>query len=191
MDESPASGPSSAVTRGARVFFALVPDDGVRAALAPLARRWAQESRGRASMPESMHLTLAFIGDAAPSRLERLAAVGCHVPHVGFELDLDRVGGFRRARVAWVAPSALPQALLALQGGLVAALAAEGFPVERRPFQPHLTLARHCSAPVVPTTMPAIRWLVSRLALIASTLDPAGARYRELAGWDLRDTAAC
>jgi len=186
MDASPAIRSSHAAARGTRAFFALVPDAGVRAELARLARQWAQQARGRPSSTESIHLTLAFIGEVDAFRLALLEAVGGRVPGGAFDLDLDRVGDFRAARVAWIAPSAPPEALYALQRALVAALAGEGFPIDRRSFRAHLTLARHCSAPVAATAIPTVRWPVSRFALMASTLDPAGARYRELAGWDLQ-----
>jgi 2'-5' RNA ligase len=176
---------SPAAPRGVRLFFALVPDADVRTALARLARKCAGEAGGRPSSPEAMHLTLAFIGEVDASRRELLAAIGARLPRIAFDVDLDRIGGFRAARVAWIAPSAPPEALSALQVALATELASAGFPTERRPFRPHLTLARHCRVPLASVPTPNVHWPVSRLALIESTLDPAGARYREVAGWEL------
>jgi RNA 2',3'-cyclic 3'-phosphodiesterase len=173
-----------------RLFFALVPDADVRAQLAPVAREWALRAHGRPTAAESVHLTLAFIGVVPRERVDVLVAIGAAMPRGRFDVALDTVGDFRHTRVAWIAPSAPPPALFALQAALAADLAARGFAVESRPFRAHLTLARKCGAALVTTTIPAIRWRIDRLALIASTLDRAGARYRELASWPLYVPAA-
>lgn len=186
MDWPPRSPPPAAPDQQPRVFFALVPDSDMRTRLAPLARQFAQRMRGRATAPESLHLTLAFVGIVSPERVDDLVAIGASAPHDGIDLTLDTVGVFRRARVAWIAPAATPRALAALQGALALAVTAQGFVFDERPFRPHVTLARKCVTALVAEAIAPIAWRIQRLALMASTLDPAGARYRELAGWPLR-----
>jgi 2'-5' RNA ligase len=56
-----------------------------------------------------------------------------------FELVLNRVGVFRRARVGWLAPEITPDTLVALHAALAAALIDASFPLEARPFHPHVT----------------------------------------------------
>src|SRR5256885_1011054 len=65
-----------------------------------------------------------------------------------FGIALDRVGGFRRARVAWAGASAAPAPLLDLQARLEAGLRASGFDLEERAFAPHVTLARKTARPL-------------------------------------------
>ncbi|MEP7182030.1 MAG: RNA 2',3'-cyclic phosphodiesterase [Betaproteobacteria bacterium] len=172
------------------MFFALVPDAGVRAQLAPVAREWALQTHGRPTAPDSIHLTLAFVGAVPSQRVAALVAIGVAIPRAGFDLALDTVGDFPRAGVAWIAPSQSPRLLVALQTTIANALVDRAFPVDARPFQPHVTLARQCTSALATTTIAPIRWRVARLALVASTLDRAGARYRELAGWTLDTPAA-
>jgi len=101
-----------------------------------------------------------------------------------FTLPLDRVGGFRAAGIAWLGTDSPPPGLLRLADALRCELAANGFPVEARPFHAHVTLARRCGS-VVPAAVEPLMWRGDRLTLSASELRPEGSRYRELAAWPL------
>jgi 2'-5' RNA ligase len=165
-----------------RVFFALPLDPPLQSALAEIATGVANSADGRATRAASIHLTLAFIGDVDAARLPALVAVGTRLEGSAFTLQLDRLGAFRRAKVAWIAASTVPPALTALQATLVAALTQSGFATEARPFAPHVTLARHCARAQDPRAIaPALAWHVDAFALWAS----GGGRYEELARWPL------
>lgn len=168
-----------------RAFFALWPDATVRAALAPLVRDIARKVHGRPAAVESIHLTLAFLGEVAEAALPSLEAIGAAMPRGTCVMQLAQCGTFGGARVAWVAPAETPPELVTLESQLRAALAAGGFRTEERPFAPHLTLARKCGRALPRTAITPIAWNVDRLSLVASSLEPGGARYREIAGWPL------
>ncbi len=168
-----------------RAFFALVPDEAVRASLALLARDVARRSRGRPVSGEHVHLTLAFLGDVGTATLPALRAVGDRLPRVGAVLEFDVLGAWRASGVAWVGPSALPPALTALHSKVNAALTQAGFAVDARAFRPHVTLARRCMQPLPRTRTASIRWRVDRLVLVGSELRPEGPVYRDLAAWPL------
>ena len=53
----------------------------------------------------------------------------------------------------------------------------ESLPVEKRPFRPHVTLARHAAGAVPPSETAPLRWPVNGHALVQS----AGGRYTPLA----------
>lgn len=168
-----------------RLFFALWPDAAVHAALAPLVQDVARMAHGRATAVESVHLTLAFLGEVATTALPSLEAIGATMPRGCFELRLAQCGAFARSRVAWVAPVDVPGELARLESELRPALAAGRFRTEARPFSPHLTLARRCTRPLATFAIVPIVWRVRRLSLVASDLKSGGARYREVAGWPL------
>jgi len=168
-----------------RAFFALWPDATVRAALTPLVRDIARKAHGRPTAVESIHLTLAFLGEVAEAALPSLEAIGAAMPRGTCVMQLAQFGTFGGARVAWVAPADVPPELVILESRLRAALAAGGFRTEERPFAPHLTLARKCGRALLRTAITPIAWNVDRLSLVASSLEPGGARYREIAGWPL------
>jgi len=97
--------------------------------------------------PQSIHLTLKFLGDVAVSRLEEIGAAleeaTLGVPR--FRLTVGGLGVFpgrNRVRVAWVGVSGDMDVLERLQRRVDSALVRLGFAAESRGFTPHLTLAR-------------------------------------------------
>ena len=137
--------------------------------------------------PESLHVTLRFLGDVPVARLgELVAAVAKELASVPpFAFAFGPVMGLptlRRPRVLAleVTPAEpLAQAAAAVERGVVAA----GFPAEERPFRPHLTLAR------VKGRAPATDGIASpacepsdarEVVLMQSELHPQGARYTPL-----------
>jgi RNA 2',3'-cyclic 3'-phosphodiesterase len=97
--------------------------------------------------PGNIHLTLKFLGETDPDRIsgiqnkltETLAAFA------PFRLSMNSAGVFpntQRPRVLWVGLKDDDGALETLQSNIEKALESVGFPIEHRPFSPHLTLAR-------------------------------------------------
>jgi 2'-5' RNA ligase len=173
------------VAASSRVFFALWPDDAVREALAALAHEVARETRGRSPPESNAHLTLAFLGEQPSHRIEALRGLASSVRARSFGLTLDEIGCFRKNGVAWLGASAPQPNLLALQTNLALALRDEGFPVDERPYTPHLTLARRIRASIQRNLPRPILWEVTSFALVASELGRAASTYRTLAEWPL------
>jgi 2'-5' RNA ligase len=168
-----------------RVFFALWPDAQARAQLASLAREVALENGGRPTPPDRIHLTLAFLGEQPMIRVDSLCRLGALVRARDFVLALDRIGGFSRTGIAWLGASAAQAELSALHAELTGALRSRGFPIEERPYAPHLTLARH-STTVIERTLPQpIAWRATSFTLVASELGAGGPAYRSIAAWPL------
>lgn len=95
---------------------------------------------------ENIHLTLKFLGDISPSNVEMLARnlKAEANQHPFFEIQFKGLGVFpnpKRPRVLWIGIQA-PAELAALHFGLEAALVKLGYPSEKRPFSPHLTIGR-------------------------------------------------
>jgi 2'-5' RNA ligase len=169
-----------------RVFFALWPDASAREGVAALARDVVSRAGGRAPRPENVHLTVAFVGNVEPDRLAELQHIGASAAKSAapFTLKLDRLGAFHHAGIAWLGADTLPTELEDLVFALRNGLAAEAFPVERRMYRAHVTLARRCGT-VATVEIPPISWRVERVTLNASELSAAGSIYRELAAWPL------
>lgn len=100
----------------------------------------------RWSTPESLHLTLKFLGDVPDERVPELhdalhAAVQGARP---VPIAVEGCGAFpaaERPRVIWAAVAPEP-GLELLQHGVERAFTPLGFPPDGRPFRPHLTLGR-------------------------------------------------
>lgn len=95
---------------------------------------------------ESYHVTLKFLGEVRPDRIdgiqEALEKVGRST--TSFTLGLGGFGAFptiRRPRVIWLGVNATPE-LRCLKQDLEWTLSEWGFETETRAFHPHLTLGR-------------------------------------------------
>jgi RNA 2',3'-cyclic 3'-phosphodiesterase len=98
--------------------------------------RWAR--------PESLHITLKFIGEQPPERVEAITERLRRVDANAFEIRAGGYGFFPTAkapRVFWIGIHAGPQ-LAELAESIDIATAELGVPREDRPYSPHLTLAR-------------------------------------------------
>jgi len=94
--------------------------------------------------PESLHITLKFIGEQAPERVEAITERLRRVESSAFAIRSGGYGFFPTAkapRVFWIGIHAGPE-LAELAGRIDVAVAELGIPREDRPFSPHLTLAR-------------------------------------------------
>lgn len=152
---------------------------------------------------EGIHLTLKFIGEVEASRLPAMQSQLAQALSQPRELSLTLrdTGSFsdgRAPRVLWAGVEEEPAGALAeLAGAIDTALAAADVPQERRPFRPHLTLARlpdrmaeadrrRCAAAVAGIEAPALPpWQVEGVSLMQSFLGAGGARYRCLERWRL------
>lgn len=172
-----------------RVFFALWPDAFVLDALDDLAHAGVAACGGRRSRRDSLHMTLVFIGATSPGQLDMLRAAADSVRAAPFEMVLDRIGYWPHNRILWAGCHAAPSGQRRLLRLLEETLAAAGFPSERRPHFPHVTLARDARCRESPALDAAVRWQVAEFALVESFLQPSGARYRVLARWPLIENA--
>lgn len=170
-----------------RLFFALWPDADLRAALDAEAGRLHRVRGGRRTRAETIHLTLAFLGEVERARLPALLemAAGIRVPR--FEVRFDRFDCWRHNRVAHLGASQVPPRLLELVRQLEAGSRQLGLGVERRPYVPHITLLRHadCAPEMTNPAPPELRWLARDWVLVSSSLRSGGALYEQLGRWPL------
>ncbi|NJD24338.1 MAG: RNA 2',3'-cyclic phosphodiesterase [Betaproteobacteria bacterium] len=168
----------------ARVFFALWPLASLAAELSAIAARWAQSAGGRATRRDTIHLTLAFLGDVPTARLGALRRAAERVRGESFDLTLNRAGVWRHNRIAWVGADTVPPALAGLAGSLAGELAAAGFAVADpgRRFVPHVTLVRKVLdlTSVAPPFAPLL-WRCDRFVLVRSRLSAKGSDYEQVA----------
>ena len=193
-----------------RLFLALDIDDVIRGRLnrfvegvsnfAPDAR-WVK--------PESLHITLKFIGEQPDAAVESIKQVLATISSPSTEIHFHGCGFFpnpKSARVFWIGMESGPH-LASLADTIEGRLSTLGIPKEDRAFSPHLTLARAGGRSGSP------RWrkgdrsnhvfqtLQEKLAalpapkfgtmtsheffLYQSQLSPKGSKYTKLAGFEL------
>lgn len=131
-----------------RTFIAIELDGELQDYLRGIIRRLAgQLPRLRWVDPAATHLTLAFLGelDDAQVALARQATLNAAAQGDAFSFWLRGLGTFgsgRQPRVLWIGVDEPSGALRRLHVALHEHLERAGFPIERRPFAPHLTLSR-------------------------------------------------
>ena len=171
----------------ARVFFALWPSPEVAAQLGLVAAEAAKCLGGRPSRPETIHLTLAFLGDVAERDLPSLTDLAGKVAFSPFELLVDRLAVWRHNRLLWAACQASEE-LAGLAGNLRRQIVAKGFSIDRpaMDFLAHVTLVRGIATAMTTddTTLPAIRtlrWPCREFVLVRSSRAASGAYYEVVA----------
>jgi 2'-5' RNA ligase len=168
-----------------RLFFALWPGEAERAGLAGLQRSLLPHA-GRATCPEDLHLTLAFLGEVALDRRACCEDAAGSVQTPPFVLRLDYVAYWPHPQVLWCGARTIPPPLAALVLSLTQALRPCGFPGERRPYTAHVTLARKVRA-FDSLATPAARdwyldWPIKGFVLAANRPGPPP-RYQVLRRW--------
>ncbi len=193
-----------------RLFVALDINDDIRNRIA----RFLEGVRGFAPdvrwvRPESLHVTLKFIGERPDEDVDRIKQTLATIDADRIEIRLCGYGffpGAREPRVFWIGIDAGSE-LASLAGTVDAKLASLGIPKEEHPFSPHLTLARGARGSGSPRRQKkdgpnsVFQRLQEKLAalpapefgtmtaheffLYQSQLAPGGSRYTRLAGFPL------
>ena len=192
-----------------RIFIALDIDEAIRDRIARFldgVRGFAPDARW--VRPESLHVTLKFIGETAPENVdpikEKLKAVEANA----IEMNIRGSGffpGAKSPRIFWLGIEAGPS-LAALASTVDDRVAALGIAKEDHPFSPHLTLARGGGSAGSPRSKsdgfkPSFQRLQEKLAalpvpefgtmtareffLYQSHLSRGGSRYEKLASFTL------
>ncbi len=138
----------------------------------------------------NLHITLKFLGETEPKRLERIGPVLAEAARgaAPFSLTVAGVGTFggRVPRVVWAGVTEGASLLGGLAGVVDNGLARLGFPKERRSFAAHFTLGRVRSSRNADSLLAAIRdeptaalgtVRVEEFVLMQSQLDPGGSIY--------------
>jgi 2'-5' RNA ligase len=184
-----------------RLFVALEIPAAVRDNLAALIKELRElstkvvDKRPRWVRRENLHVTLKFIGEVSPAKLEgirgALSAIRTESP---VEITFRGLGFFpneQHPRVLWAGLDVSAN-LSPLAADIDGALETQGIPCERRAFTPHLTLARIEPPGLHEKLRAAIQkngerafgsFQAREFHLIESKLKPSGAEYTTLASY--------
>lgn len=170
-----------------RVFFALWPDAAALDALEAAAAAATECCGGRRMRRESLHLTLAFIGDVSQAQLEELLNLVGKLRVEPFDLTFDQLGWWPRNGIVWAGSRAVSPHQRRLFDELTRAVIAGGFTADSRPYFPHITLLRNGRCKGLPELEKPIGWRVDAMTLVESSLQATGPNYRVLARWPLHE----
>lgn len=165
-----------------RLFFALWPDDAVRASLSSVIKQVTQHHQGKAVRTDNLHITLAFLGYVSDAQRECIEAVADSISMTPFNLRFDHAGWFKRPKVLWLGANETPNALMQLITNLNQGLRGCDIALDDRPFAAHLTLMRKVKE-FHEMEMEPIDWRVERFCLVQSFTQPEGVEYRVVKSW--------
>jgi RNA 2',3'-cyclic 3'-phosphodiesterase len=185
----------------ARLFVALDLPQDVRAGLVDWQRTALADPALRVVRPEALHMTLIFLGYHAEKEVKAIAKTAFDVgsPAPAVELGADPVGVPSGKRPRLIALAANSDGTVALQKQIEDRLVEAGYyKPEKRPFWPHLTVARvKPEAPgsrkpalirTAPHPLPEHMFRFfrpTRLVLFKSHLRRTGAEYEAMAELEL------
>ncbi|MFL6544590.1 MAG: RNA 2',3'-cyclic phosphodiesterase [Candidatus Udaeobacter sp.] len=143
--------------------------------------------------PGKAHITLKFLGNVEQQRVESIvSALARAASSIGnFSVEIGEAGAFYsrgKPHVLWLGVADQTEGLARLYSAVERELEGLGFPKEKRPFHPHITIARlkkpegakqlaseHKALGFEPAKLN-----VSEVLLIESELGPGGSTYRTL-----------
>lgn len=183
-----------------RIFLAIELPESIRAELAILAERLRQcGMRSGWVKPDRMHLTVRFYGNISTAQVETL--IQWITPRYAelspFSLALQGTGVFpgpRKPSVVWAGLATVPEPLQNARQIAEAGAQQIGLAPEKRPFRPHLTLARIRNPQFGPPLLSLLKkeshwrtneFQVSDVALFHSNLKPSGPVYTRIARFTL------
>ncbi len=188
-----------------RTFIALEKNETVQRHLGEIISQVALLLPGvRWVNPDGIHITLAFLGELTEGELggvnHAVQAAARHAASFSYSLsNLGIFGSPRQPRVIWMGIEEPTGALQQLHRSLTDELARRNFPVDRRPFSPHLTLAR-IKNPLSPDELQKLQRLledpqkelrspapqqVRHIDVMKSELSRSGAQYSILQSYEL------
>ena len=176
------SAPAKPATR--RLFFALWPDDATRDALNRTGKWLHQHWGGRRMRADTLHITLAFLGDLTAAQLDALLQGIQDIPLGAFVLNLDQVGHWPHNRIGWLGLSQPSMPLENLVLALRDQLRTLEIPFDARRHTPHITLLRKAQGGAALECLP-VNWMIDGFVLVASNLQADGAHYDVLQTWRL------
>jgi 2'-5' RNA ligase len=183
-----------------RTFIAIDLPETVRARVRQLLEALRPTARAlRWSRPEGLHITLKFLGEVPPQKVDLVQQTLLAMPRTGpIGISIRGAGFFpneKRPRTFWLGIEA-GAGLAGLTAQLDSELSRLGLPRETRPYSPHLTLARiagdvplqdlhHTLQSMAPVDMGT--FTATEYHLYKSQLAPGGSIYTRLAAIPLAD----
>ena len=153
-----------------RLFAAVNFNNTTRSTLLSLRDELRSRSeRGNFSLPENLHLTLAFLGECDQKQAAAVKIAMDSISFERFEMQIERVGRFKRhSGDIWWAGLSKSEPLLRLQRELTESLIGAGFSLDKREYKPHVTLGREVVTDAAPWQIEPFGEAVSSIELMKS-----------------------
>lgn len=169
-----------------RLFFAYWPSQKTVDEITP----WVQQAHalygGRMMRPDTLHMTLAFLGAAGAEQAQALVDACAAWTLPTGDMVLSEPGRFKKPGVVWLGPDSSapgePAWLYAAHERLWSLLEPFGWQRPESGFRPHVSLLRNAGpGELSALRRPDVPWAPDRCVLVGSHPTPSGSRYTVLA----------
>jgi len=154
-----------------RLFIAINFNNSTRDSLLALRDELRSSAEcGSFTLPENLHITLAFLGECTAKQTSAAKAVMDSLSFKPLDVRIERVGRFgsNQGEALWWAGAGVSDALSDLHRELTDKLIAAGFSLDTRKFSPHITLGRRVVTDAVPQRVEPFGETVRKIDLMKS-----------------------
>ena len=165
-----------------RLFFALWPTNETRGQIDKFNQSINSAGLKKVTA-ENLHVTLVFLGnvDVIPEVMIRRNVKNISVNP--FVLHFDRLAFWKKPQILCLSTQHYDTQLLKLVDTLKSKVELSGIGTEKRPYKPHITLARKAHKLINIGTLD-IEWPAQSFCLVESCSRPEGVHYQVLERWD-------
>jgi RNA 2',3'-cyclic 3'-phosphodiesterase len=167
-----------------RIFFALWPDNDTRSSLCTITQQFKDE-KFRLVKKSNLHITLEFLGEVSEDDLQQLVEKSNGIQAEPFEIELTRIGWWRKPGVLWIGTHHSPKQLIHLVESIKQIVEQQGLETDKRSYEPHVTIARKVKQLQLPKQSIDIRWQVNSFVLVISKPTNSGVEYHVIHEWPL------
>lgn len=154
-----------------RLFIAINFNNSTKSSLLTLRDELSSNAEfGSFTLPENLHITLAFLGECTVKQVSTLKTVMDSISFEPFDIRIERVGRFGGGQdeALWWAGANVNKALSDLHRELTDKLTTAGFSLDSRKFSPHITLGRRVVTNVSPWQITPFGETVHKIDLMKS-----------------------
>lgn len=163
-----------------RLFFALWPSEKQRQKIDSVIEHYKTSLAGKWTARENWHVTLVFIGGFPIDDIPGLQAAADDIRCPSFDLSFQRINFWKRPKIMCLQGDYVPNQLTSVVKSLNSAARPFGFTPEKRPYKPHMTLARKARHFEAITLAQPVRLHWSGFKLVESVSTPTGVQYKPL-----------
>jgi len=165
-----------------RLFFALWPSDTVRKQIDAFNRAMPSAHLKKVN-PENLHVTLVFLGNVDTESEKMLKQHVSDIKVEPFVLHFDQLAFWSKPRILCLVTQHYDEQLLMLFNALKSKVEQCGIKIEKRPYMPHVTIARKAGELIEAETF-SIDWPAQSFCLVESCGTADGVRYQVIQRWD-------
>jgi len=167
-----------------RLFFALWPNNETRKQIDTFNKSIKSDNLKKVQR-DNLHITLVFLGNVDAKAEATLRQTVESISLQPFVLQFDQLNYWQKPRILCLATQRYDPQLSILVNALKKTAEQCDIKTEKRPYQPHITLARKART-MIKIETPCIEWQAQSFCLVESRSTVNGVHYQVLQNWNFK-----